>query len=369
MTTNIFSDLEDLKLSGDGIYAKVGGLNVFNSQFNIGHEVYARWVHRGKFGIDGKKKYSKINLIFVGPSYSDLRDQTTHDIAELAKELELFGNASQKELMQHVNGMVFNSSRLKAKVIKKEEKKKDGDEISSDNDEPDDVHEVVEEDLPKKYDLNLNHIPFLTGLKSDTACENLHLIIHDEAHWGIKANSLLEKFFLRVLQILKEFGSIPSPCPTLLVLLVSATSDVLFKPVQEFSTAVGLKNMYAVDWNGLNRTGMSQFVASSYRAVDHLSYINDVTSSCKKKDGSDGLLTEGMWTHRSVSVCQQYKQAAVDFSDLISSVSLPDRFSPLVRVKQLSPAHVALGSLLCCNKSEDKFQSSDLTSGFMAKIG
>jgi hypothetical protein len=247
-------------------------------------------LQRGKFGEDKKKQYPKLNLIFVGPSYSDLRDQTIHDIAELATDLKLFGVVPHRELMTHVKGMVFNSSRLKGNLIKKT----DGVE----------EEEITDEEPPKEYDQELNHIPFLTGRKSDVECDNLHLIIHDEAHWGIKAGSLLEKFFLRVLGILSEFDY--TRRPTVLLLLVSATSDVLFEPVKDFNTSRNLQNMYAVDWNGLNRSGMPQFAVPGYRAVDHLTYIHDLTTQVELEDGTVLPLADANCTQRSACVSQQY---------------------------------------------------------------
>jgi SAM-dependent methyltransferase len=357
---------------GDEIHAKFGNLSVFNSQFNIGHEVYARWSQRGKFGIDRNKMFSKLNLIFVGPSFSDLRDQTIHDLAELAKELKLFGDVSQGQLMKHVQNMVFNSSSLKEKLIKKRKGANQPDDRENEPESDEEVGEVVDEALPppppKECNQQLSHIPFITGLQADTKCEHLHLIIHDEAHWGIKAESLLEKFFLRVLSVLGDFDQLRRP--TVLLLLVSATAEVLTWPVKEFDPANKQPNMYTVDWNGLNRSGMPQFEVSSYRAVDHLKYVNDLDTTTRSlEDGSEVKLVAVKGPQRSQCVCAQYKAAAEDLSELIGSARESAGRVSLVDAVQRTPAHQAMASLLFSQNSEATADFSELQTGYEFDTG
>lgn len=106
------------------------------------------------------------------------------------------------------------------------------------------------------------------GLEQDTNGENLHLLIHDEAHWGIKKDTLLERFFVRLCEIM-ELHTVNSHCkPKLLVLLVSATPGVLSHGVPGFAHAT-----HAVNWQNLSQ--QAPYLAPKYRSIDELDYRND----------------------------------------------------------------------------------------------
>jgi hypothetical protein len=284
-----------------------GSLDIYNSQYNIAHEIYQRWQARGMFS--DREMFDALNFVFVGPSPKDLRNQTIDDLVLLAKEINLFGEMNvltgeeyaADELRSLAKTMVFNSNGLKGKKI-----------VDGEDGEYDDDSEDENVGVPN-IDVLLKHIAFFKSLEEDVACERLHLIIHDEAHWGIKVGSLLDKFFHRLLDIMNSMNTKPK----LLVLLVSATSDVIQIPVRQFHD-----NNFVVDWNSLASSGSSAFVAPSYRSIYNLEFVNDCThgSQLHAKDDDNKQIR---LTTRSTIIVESYTKAARVLSEQIATHNFP----------------------------------------------
>lgn len=233
--------------------------------------------------------------MFIGPVFTSLKDQTANDLALLAKEVKLFGDTnpetgeeySFEDLRSFADNLVFNSSKLKGKRTKVN--------LSEG------IHHYT-------IDEELKHLPFLQKLSEDKDGSSLHLIVHDEAHWGIMAFSLLEKFFQRVLEIMK---CATDKKPTLLILLVSATSDVIKMPVQEFHFIPGQIMEYTVVWNYLANEGGEAFKTPSYRSVHDLIYKNDIAILTEMQNKMEKTKKSNLTvTERSAFIVASYIKAA-----------------------------------------------------------
>lgn len=120
--------------AGDIIFSSKG-LEIFGSQVNIAHEVLKKWEAKRLLPqLSGTR--CKINYLFLGPSFKPLRTQTL-------KDLKIWHDATQ--IGSPGEHAVLNSAKL--------------------NREQD----------PEGH--------FLTALETEAAA--IHLLVHDEAHWGI----------------------------------------------------------------------------------------------------------------------------------------------------------------------------------------
>jgi hypothetical protein len=89
----------------------------------------------------------------------------------------------------------------------------------------------------------------------------LHIIVHDEAHWGIAINSQINSFLGEINEIIESTNG--GSKPTVLILLVSATIAGLDQGVSIFTD--GCKS---VDWSSL--LASNDYKADTYRGISDL---------------------------------------------------------------------------------------------------
>ncbi|CAF1395462.1 unnamed protein product [Adineta ricciae] len=112
--------------------------------------------------------------------------------------------------------------------------------------------------------------------------EVLHILVFDEAHWGIAKESNSNRFFQRLSQQVTELVN-NGKKPSLIILLVSATIKVLTRAMNEFQE----NERHRVNWRDLRlsqtATIRQRFAAPNYTGIMKLVVYNDVHSNLISK--------------------------------------------------------------------------------------
>ncbi|KAL0487540.1 replication protein E1 [Acrasis kona] len=228
------------KIAGEEVLKSHDGhLVVYGSQWNIAEEIVASFKLQ--------EDYQKINLFIVGPSSVVLKEQTYKDVEEF------LNSVIQGNFVMH-SSLVSNSSSV--------------------------------ED---------NGADFLERLKKYPK-SHLHLLIHDEAHWGIAKNSNLNKFLNKVVTTLQGIEK-----PNFRFLMVSATPEVITeveKGKKENTDKIKkIKEIPKVEWAKLAEEDKAHFYVESYVSVENIKY-------------------EGKYVKDS-DIIENYNQALIDNVDTV----------------------------------------------------
>jgi len=201
---------------------------IFKSQYNIGRLLVNKAYESGIIPRD--KQYADLNYLIIGPSYVSLRDQTKADVECFLQSI--FG-LDPMEAKRKANGRFLNSSALKSVT-----------------------------------DIFINYI--------QANPTHLHLLIHDEAHRGIKMDSTINKFLQSVITEYKKIRRTDKG--PLLLVFVSATIDGLTEVSDEFKD-----DTRRVLWNYL-RSADGRFRTPRYIPVSDLDF--GIDSSYKFNESS-----------------------------------------------------------------------------------
>jgi len=222
-------------------------ITVYRSQYNIGRELVRRAssaLMMGLIDAHGQPtRFDNINFLFIGPSFTALRDQTRNDLTVF---LESIAHLSFNEIKDKRNYYVLNNNGLHNKKLA---------------------------DI-KWSQLLVNHQE-----EPDGAFHNnkyLHLLIFDEAHWGISSNGNIDSYFKQLADFLDRNFAERRRRPNLLIVKVSATIDVLIRSVDNYAPVDG----HRVDWNALRQ--QPRFGAPTYRAWSQLDLVNDTRAELLK---------------------------------------------------------------------------------------
>jgi hypothetical protein len=209
-------------------------LNIYYNQYNIGRLIVEKW-YRNVLTIEDLYSAKSINLIIMGPTYTDLRDQTRSDIEKFLYNEKL---AIKKPI-------VVNSNALKTHQDK-----------------------------------------FFNRLQNNE--NELHVVVHDEAHWGIKQDSQINKFFQELAKIRDSLHA-NNQSRKLLILLVSATIDVVTKSVEDLE-----ESKRHVKWAELIRDEPEYYSSTTYKSIQNLELIIDrsVGTSANLEDASAKVVQE-----------------------------------------------------------------------------
>jgi hypothetical protein len=194
-------------------------LTIFPSQIKAANQLVREYKHLPNAfpsTADAWKVINRLDCFFLGPSFTDLRDQTRADLQTYCDFVE-----TEVEKAQNI--------RLK-------------------------IH--VENKIAARQGVAAND--WLDRLKGDHG-KTLFLLIHDEAHWGIAQNSEINQFLQRVAEACSESKA---KCA---ILLVSATLSVLSE-VSEMK--YGFPELRKVEWS---RESMRE----TYRSIHDLIFVND----------------------------------------------------------------------------------------------
>ena len=127
-------------------------LEIYTSQYNIGREVVQTWIQNGALSTSDQKAIQNINTIIIGPPFISLSEQTEKDVDSFIRGICPAGMGGYK---------ISNSSSLMR-----------------------------------------NSEDFMGRLENNQ--EELHLIIHDDAHFGIAAGNRASK----IIQFLIRSGKL-----------------------------------------------------------------------------------------------------------------------------------------------------------------
>ena len=242
---------------GTGKHLETSDLTIFRSQYNIGRRI-VKTVKDALVSIlsdnqkpDGKREFQDINMLFLGPTYKSLRNQTRKDLGNfLNARVEL----SFEKIQLICNNCVLNSSSL-----------------------------------PKNYE-DIHFIQVLQQRPQDV----LHILVFDEAHWGINSGSVIDNFFQYLVQVCENIIETNGSMPSLFILLVSATIDVLSRVIDSYKD-----DGHHVDWSELRRSDSAKFGTPDYRDISNLRLRNDPNPT---------ILRQRTMVERSAIVRDEYRK-------------------------------------------------------------
>lgn len=240
---------------GTGVHLKMKNLTIFRSQYNVGRKMIEKVYEANVLNLtdsqkpDGKRKFENINMQFLGPTYTSLRDQTRRDLGNFLQERV---SLSHDEINGICQSRVLNSSSI-----------------------------------PKDYDT----MRFIKVLRKNPL-NFLHVLVLDEADWGISSESVIDKFLQHLASIEEEIRQSHQIQPSLIILLVSATIDVLACVINKFTD-----EKQRVDWYNLRHSDENKFGAPYYRDINRLRLCNDLNAS---------LLALPTISDRSLFIAEEY---------------------------------------------------------------
>ena len=218
-------------------------------QHNVGRLIVKKWLESGTLNPTKVQMMKSMNLIIVGPTYLALVKQTKDDLNAFKKDA-----IPRLALSQYT---LVNSSSL-----------------------------------------NKHKEEFFKSLQDDE--DVLHIIVHDEAHFGIRNEGEINKFFQELKTELEKVVD-QKKRREVGILLVSATLDVIVKPISSFHD-----DTQRVSWNDLRKND-AHFAAPEYRSIHELNYFIDAELQHVSRMGV-----------ASQFVANQYIIAAKDLHDGIS---------------------------------------------------
>ncbi len=242
---------------------------VHRSQYNVGRELVRRASTMVGLGLLNAadapiKQFGKLNFMFIGPSFTALREQTRRDLDTL---LHYVFHMEPKQLDDIRANFVLNNNAL-------QKNKKD----------------VKKQLKDHKWSSILMAHQEMDAASFDND-EYLHILIFDEAHWGIASEGTIDAYFTELADFLEQNAKKTGRTPNLLILKVSATIDVLIQSVEGYASEQGNR----VDWNKLRQ--QPRFAAPSYRTWSDLQLHNDARAE---------LLEATTLTVRSDLVVKEY---------------------------------------------------------------
>lgn len=257
-------DHQDPDIDPDGYYRDPNkilfdrhDLKIYGSQYNIARELMNR-VHKNVLPLHQEsgqpRKFKNINPFFLGPAFVDLKDQTMRDLRTFLIERTDVIGWSANEIEIFLKSHVINSPHLKT------------------------------------YERKLEKMPWVDRLLNEPQ-DYLHLLVFDEAHWGIAQGSLSETFFAHLLAKLRTMAVRPA----LVIVKISATIDVLTQVISQYGDD---ETGNRVDWSKLRRVDY-RFSTPNYRALSELKLVN-------VDDKYLGPLTKVC--ERSAYICDEYTE-------------------------------------------------------------
>jgi len=108
-------DADGYYTDSTGIHLNVDDLTIFRSQYNIGRRIVETVQKAAVLDLndnhqpDGKKKFQDINLLFLGPTYKTLRNQTKKDLGNFLQERV---NIPHSQIVKLCESRVLNSSAV-----------------------------------------------------------------------------------------------------------------------------------------------------------------------------------------------------------------------------------------------------------------
>lgn len=184
---DLFSDDENEDKDDYPDLVVSAGLTIFSNQQRTAIDLYRKV--RDLIRLRSNKVLNKVNYVFIGPASIEIKEQTQNDLKDfLNKFSEISGcpGASIQVITAITENSVLGSNDLK-----------DSDKLS-----------------------------FVKQLKDDPF-DTLHVIIHDEAHWGLKKGSKITTFFESVMKLVEDVEGVHTLLKVPLVMIpVSATSAI-----------------------------------------------------------------------------------------------------------------------------------------------
>ncbi len=264
-----------------------GTFAIHRNQYNIARLIVQKWFESGCLSAQKLQELKSINLIMIGPPFVALKEQTK---ADLDKYLDLRGiNALP-------NRMVINSSSL-----------------------------------PREWD------KFFDRVKSQSGEHQLHLVVHDEAHYGISKDSNINQFLSKLHDTMTEQKE-----RHLAILLVSATSNVITKSVSELES-----DLNHVDWGSLQND--EHYRAPNYTSIRDLRYMVDseIGKNTKMGDAAKCVIAEYEKAAENIGKGEENCEQTPAYTVLKRMVDSNDPIMAVIR--------------LCNEKSTDKSTSGLVT--------
>jgi hypothetical protein len=195
-------------------------------------------------------------MFFLGPAFVELKNQTAKELLSFLNTIKYRNEPFTEADLQQ---FVYNSSRI------------------------------------PREDENIDRITFLTKLASDHTNNLFHLLIVDEAHWGIRDGSLIIKFLSRLYHHLNDLER-RRIRPCLLIVKVSATIDVITKVVDRYIHANPESDppRQVVDWAFLSQSD-SKFRVPTYLPIKKLIFTNDVILAQERTQADRSSLLENAY--------------------------------------------------------------------------
>ncbi|CAF3957666.1 unnamed protein product, partial [Adineta steineri] len=134
-------------------------------------------------------------------------------------------------------------------------------------------------------------MPFIQSLRKNPS-RFLHVLVLDEADWGISSGSVIDKFLQHLASVEEQICQSHKIRPSLIILLVSATIDVLTYVIEKISD-----EKQRVDWYNLRHSDSNKFGTPHYRDINQLRLCNDCNTS---------LLSQSTKADRSLFVAKEY---------------------------------------------------------------
>ena len=163
------------------------GLSIFPNQLKTAVELYK--CIRGRHMLEANTIAQKVNFLFLGPVHTEILEQTQIDLSNFLLKYDCVGHKGQSEVLASIiSRVVLNSNAVGSE------------------------------------DRNISN-QFLDNMKKHPN-DFLHIIIHDEAHWGIRTGSMLHNFYSEVATILDAARLEGRPEPMLVIIPVTATPEI-----------------------------------------------------------------------------------------------------------------------------------------------
>lgn len=205
------------------------------AQSNLAREIIQLFVERGI--LHDHTEFRQLNILLLVPARKTLQVQTVRSLTNFSEFIWPGSGKGHK----YAESVVLNTANLRKSRSSLNEKAKD--------------------------------IHFINKLVKDSKKgEYLHVVIRDEVHWGISEESLTVDLLNRIAEV-KNTENFKA---TILVLLVSATPEVLTKSVVNFEVPMtDISSRYVVDMDHLIQQAPDRFRSPTYIGVLDLKYAND----------------------------------------------------------------------------------------------
>ncbi len=243
----------------DGVHLRrVPDLVIHRNQFNMAREIIDTVSRHGSVDLSLDSRWDNLNLLLVGPTYADLRNQTKRDLANYLHH--------RHPRIGHLFTATYNIDSILQNVLNSNS-----------------LHTISFDDHSWVQQLKAHPYSWL------------HLYVHDEAHWGVGAGQGTDKWLQSLSACLEEISrnDPENRPPNVIILFVSATPDpisAVVRPLSEIGEQM-------VQW---------QKIPHSYQDIDRLPLLNDesrlktVTTSAARSPmvAADYLWAMDQWIQR-----------------------------------------------------------------------